>query len=62
MNLLKNNITFYSAHLDLLSDTYKHYEIVRNEILTRLIKADLLYTSRDGETKGKRITNISQIK
>ena len=43
------------------SDTID-YEIVRNEILTRLIKADLLYTSRDGETKGKRITNISQIK
>jgi hypothetical protein len=43
------------------SDTID-YEIVRNEILTRLIKADLLYTSLDGETKGKRITNISQIK
>ena len=43
------------------SDTID-YEIVRNEILTRLIKADLLYTSQDGETKGKRITNISQIK
>ena len=43
------------------SDTID-YEIVRNEILTRLIKAGLLYTSQDGETKDKKITNISQIK
>jgi len=43
------------------SDTID-YEIVRNEILTRLIKAGLLYTSRDGETQDKKITNISQIK
>jgi hypothetical protein len=43
------------------SDTID-YEIVRNEILTRLIKAGLLYTSEDGETQDKKITNISQIK
>jgi hypothetical protein len=43
------------------SDTID-YELVRNEILTRLIKAGLLYTSQDGETKDKKITNISQIK
>ncbi len=43
------------------SDTID-YELVRNEILTRLIKAGLLYTSEDGETQDKKITNISQIK
>lgn len=38
------------------------FDLVKDEIYNRLIKAGVLYTSEDGETKGKKITNISQIK
>lgn len=43
------------------SDTIA-FDLVKDEIYNRLIKAGVLYTSEDGETKGKKITNISQIK
>jgi hypothetical protein len=43
------------------SDTID-FAIVKDELYNRLIKAGLLYTSEDGETKDKKITNISQIK
>ena len=43
------------------SDTID-FELVKDEIYNRLIKAGLLWTTEDGETKDKRITNINQIK
>lgn len=43
------------------SDTID-FELVKDEIYNRLIKAGLLYTTEDGETKDKKITNINQIK
>lgn len=43
------------------SDTID-FAIVKDELYNRLIKAGLLYTSEDGETKDKKITNINQIK
>jgi len=39
------------------------FAIVKDEVLNRLIKADLLYFAdgTDPEAKGKKVTNISQI-
>jgi len=40
------------------------FDIVRDEVMNRLIKADMLYypDPKDPETKGKKVTNISQIR
>jgi hypothetical protein len=40
------------------------FSIVKDEIYNRLIKAGLLYFADDNdeETKGKKVTNVSQIK
>jgi hypothetical protein len=39
------------------------FDLVKDEIYNRLIKADLLYFAKDGneEEKGKKVTNINQI-
>jgi len=39
------------------------FNLVKDEVLNRLIKAGLLYHSdpKDPETKGKKVTNLSQI-
>jgi len=40
------------------------FDIVRDEVMNRLIKADMLYypDPKDPESKGKKVTNISQIR
>jgi len=40
------------------------FSLVKDEVLNRLIKADLLYFAddKDEEKKGKKVTNISQVK
>lgn len=55
---------------EFVSDTWNNssdsidFELVKDEIYNRLIKAGLLYSPdpSDPEEKGKKITNINQIK
>ena len=55
---------------DFVSETWENssdsisFDLVKDELYNRLIKADLLYfaDAKDGEVKGKKVTNINQIK
>ena len=70
-NLVKNLKTGYGwIDPEFVEETWDNtgnsvdFSLVKDEVLNRLIKADLLYFAddKDPEVKGKKVTNISQIK
>ena len=70
-NLVKNLKTGYGwIDPEFVESTWENtgnsidFSLVKDEVLNRLIKADLLYfaDAKDEEVKGKKVTNISQIK
>lgn len=70
-NLVKNVKTGYGwIDPEFVEETWNNtgnsidFAIVKDEVLNRLIKADLLYFAddKDPEEKGKKVSNISQIK
>ena len=71
MDMVKNIKSGYGwIDPEFVADTWENssdtidFEIVKDEIYNRLIKAGLLYfaDSEDEEKKGKKVTNISQIR
>jgi len=70
-NLVKNLKTGYGwIDPEFVEETWENtgnsiaFSLVKDEVLNRLIKADLLYfaDAKDPETKGKKVSNISQLK